>query len=75
MTNKYFRNDLEYLSHKFDEHAKLAQKSKDQVIDQFIRMNPNEPIPDHLIDDFSLLIDLKIIVDELINLKNGIRNA
>jgi len=62
---------LDYLSEKFKEHAIKAEKNNRKSLANFVENNPEAEIPEWFLDEFSLPLALKTIVDELIQLKEN----
>lgn len=66
MTNKYSMQEFIKI---FAEHAVKGRESNVKLLKDFIENNPNEPIPEWFLDDFSLPIALKSICLEILALK------
>lgn len=60
---------LDFLIETFSKHAEEADKNKKHQLEQFKAMNPNEPIPDYVTDDFNLPMALATICHEIQKLK------
>lgn len=61
--------EMEELEKIFLEHALKVQENQDRMVEQFIEQYPDEPIPEHIIDTFSLPIALASICGEIISLR------
>lgn len=57
---------LEFLSKEFEKHAKKAEEGNHKSLEEFIKNNPGEEIPEWFTNDFILPLALKTIVDQLI---------
>jgi len=56
---------LDFLIDTFLKHAEEADKNNRQLRKQFKEMNPKEPIPDHMKDEFNLPMALATICYEI----------
>ncbi len=60
---------LGYLHDEFGRHYEESEKNRVRCREGFIQDYPGEPIPDYMVDDFSLPRALGSIVEELIDLR------
>lgn len=63
--------DLAFLIDTFTKHAEEAHKNHELARKQFLQMNPNETLPEHMVDDFNLPMALATICHEIEGLKNA----
>lgn len=60
---------LEELVQTFADHSIQAKIENEKLIKQFTEVNPGQTIPKWLLEDFSLPQALRLICEEIINLK------
>lgn len=61
---------IDFLIETFSKHAEEADKNQKRHLEQFKAMNPDEPIPDNMIDDFNLPMALASICKAIQELQN-----
>lgn len=66
--------NLEELLKTFKQHTINAKQNQKHIIKQFIENNPDENIPDHMIDDFILPEALASICHEILLVKKKLKN-
>jgi hypothetical protein len=65
---------MEQLRETFLRHAEDANKSRDEHIANFIEINPDYEVPDHLMDDFNLPNALAAMCAEIIRVRDRQHN-
>lgn len=68
MNNEY---TIEFLIEEFEKHSIQVLKDRKDQKKRFIENYPNEKIPDHLLDDFSIAHALHVICKEINELKKN----
>lgn len=63
---------LDFLIETFLKHAEEHAENNRRLLEQFKKMNPDEPIPDHMTEEFNLPMALATICHEIQEMKNGI---
>jgi len=56
---------LDFLIDTFTKHAEEHKKNNERLLEQFKKMNPEEPIPDHMTDEFNLPMALATICNAI----------
>lgn len=64
---------IEFLATKFAEHAIIAAKNKADLIRQFKKDYPKEPLPDYMEEDFDFPAALSCICMEIIRLRDEMK--
>ena len=67
MKEKY---TLEGLAETFSEHAIHSEKERKKFLEEFQRDYPEEEVPAHMKDDFSIAAALHVICCEILRLKS-----
>lgn len=62
---------LDFLIDTFTKHAEEHEKNNERMLEQFKKMNPEEPIPDHMKEEFSLPLALASICTAIQELKES----
>lgn len=65
---------LEFLAETFAYHSKMAEKVRLEHIERFKSDYPNDPIPEHMQDDFNFPEAMYVLAKELMDLKKQIRS-
>lgn len=60
---------IEFLIEKFAEHTIKAKEINEECIKNFKEENPDQPLPDHMLDDFSITEALHCMCREILNLR------
>ena len=71
MNKKTTKYDMESLSKLFAFHAGKADEHNADLIASYKENYPDEPLPAHFLDDFSLPLALKAICDAIIEIRKA----
>jgi cysteinyl-tRNA synthetase len=56
---------LDFLIETFLKHAEEHKNNNERLLEQFKKMNPDEPIPDHMKEEFNLPMALATICNAI----------
>lgn len=64
---------IEELIKTFEEHAVTARKNSKEMLKEFLKNNPGEPVPAWYLDEFVLPQALADMCKEIVRIKSSVR--